>query len=239
MSPTRRWLALAYVLSIVPSASAVLLLALVNNAIARGGSGGAGFGTYALLCAVILVAQYGSSLAMLHVAQAAMLEQRLRLSRQVLAAPLRRLEQIGAGQLLTVLSEDVMALSEATRARSLAVGHVAIIVAALSYLAWLSWTAVIVVGLVIAGGVVYRLIAMAGRRFMTLARRDQGELYRHLRALTAKRHLTTAWAQWGCDRPSVGDTSAAERASLHRPPGQRNSRPRNTDSRYKASPGNR
>src|SRR5437016_1594314 len=62
---------------------------------------------FTALCVALPVFRFFSQVTLLDMTQSAILGLRLRLTRQVLAAPLRHLEKLGAARLLATLTNDV------------------------------------------------------------------------------------------------------------------------------------
>jgi putative ATP-binding cassette transporter len=112
------------------------------------------------------------------------MELRRRLSRLILAAPLRKLEDIGAARLLGILTEDVVTISNATAAMPQFCTHVAVLLACLIFLAVLSWRVFLAVLFCLtAGAVVSSLLRRKARRALARVREEQDHLFRHLRGL--------------------------------------------------------
>jgi putative ATP-binding cassette transporter len=126
-----------------------------------------------------------SQLLLSRFAQKSMSELRQDLCRKILIAPLRHLEEIGAHRLLASLTEDVLAITMALRGIPSFVIDIAIVVGCLAYLAWLSWTAfLIMLGVIIPGILCHQGLYAGAYRCLRLAREDQDTLFRHYRALT-------------------------------------------------------
>ena len=108
-----------------------------------------------------------------------------RLCRSVLRAPLRQMERIGAPRILTVLTDDVTALAEAIRAVPSLVINGTILVGCGVYLAWLSWATFLgIVGLIVVGGLTYRVLMTRAQQSLRRARDGRDELFGHFRVLT-------------------------------------------------------
>ncbi len=68
---------------------------------------------YAALCVVLLVTQYASQVFVLRLSQGAIFDLRLRLSKSIIDAPLRRLEEAGSPRLMASLTGDSATISSA------------------------------------------------------------------------------------------------------------------------------
>lgn len=118
-------------------------------------------------------------------AQNTMLNLRRDLCRRILITPLRHLEKIGAFRLLVALTEDAMAIRIFLGSIPQLTVDIAILIGCVVYLAWLSWSAsLIMVGVVILGVICYRMLLTKALRFLGRAREVQDTLFRHYRAMT-------------------------------------------------------
>ena len=108
-----------------------------------------------------------------------------RLSRALLATPLRQLEQIGIPHILATLTDDTAALVWAAQNVPLLAMNAALLIGCAVYLSWLSWRIFLSVTLVAAlGALGFRsLIGRAYTRFEQ-ARETRDVLFQHFRALT-------------------------------------------------------
>ena len=137
------------------------------------------------LAVITLVNNLISQFLLVQLAQDAIYKLRLRISRWILASPLRHLEELGANRLLATLTEDIQAISNAVFDIPTLWINAALIFASLIYLGWLSGWVLLgtVVFLVIAIATVQLLINQAVRLF-TQAREENDTLMKHFRALT-------------------------------------------------------
>jgi putative ATP-binding cassette transporter len=104
---------------------------------------------------------------------------------KILAVPLRQLEEIGAPRLMVALTEDVLILTEAMLIIPAFAVNVAILIGGAIYLAWLSWSVLLVMAVfIVFGAVAYRLLIRSGFRRLYQARDEQDRLYKHFRELT-------------------------------------------------------
>src|SRR5258705_13766022 len=88
---------LAVVVGLIAGMSGAGLIALINIRLSKAEMSGRGLAwSYAGMAAIVLITNIVSQLLLIRLAQATSFDLRMRLSRQVLAAPLRHLEELGA-----------------------------------------------------------------------------------------------------------------------------------------------
>lgn len=181
---SRRTVIVAVVAGLVGGGCTSLLIALIHAA----SSGGGGQNSLALgfvgLCLVTLLTRAASQILLTRLSQKAFFDLRMRLSRQILAAPLRRLEEAGPHRVLAILTDDVTVITSSIIGIPILCINVSVVVGCLMYLGWLSWAVLLaVVGFIAVGMTSYRLLEMRALRDLSLAREGQDALYGHLRAL--------------------------------------------------------
>jgi len=184
----RRALVSAMVAGMISGASSVALLALVNTTLrAKDGAVAGRLGlafigliltvTFSRVASVGLLASLG---------QGMVKDLRLQLSRQILAAPLARLEALGTHRLFATLTEDVNALTQALLFVPVLFINGTIVVAGFGYLAWLNrGLFLLLLAALVVGVVSYRLPAVAGIRKFQQSREQQDSLFDHFRGLTS------------------------------------------------------
>jgi putative ATP-binding cassette transporter len=136
------------------------------------------------LVAMALMANLTSQFLLIQLAQNAIYKLRLRISSWILASPLRHLEELGPNRLLATLTEDIQAIANAFLSLPTLCINIAIVVASLAYLGWLSiWVLLgTLVFLAIAIALVQQLIDRAMRLFGE-AREETDALMRHFQAI--------------------------------------------------------
>lgn len=182
----RTTIILAMAVGVVAGASGAGLIALINVRLNGGQLPGVSLAfAYAGVVLLVLVTNLASQLLLVKLAQGTSFDLRERLSQQMLAAPLRRLEELGSHRLLAILTEDIPALSAALlQLPTLCVSGTTLVVSIL-YLAWLSKNMLAAILLFVAVGVsVRQLIASRGLRAMKRARDESGPLLSSYRALS-------------------------------------------------------
>lgn len=140
--------------------------------------------TFAGLCVLVILFQAISEYVLLRLSEGAVYDLRLKMSRRILATPLRKLEELGANRVLATITGDVMNVAQAVTLSPLLCMNLAIIFACLGYLAWLNWQ--IFIGFIIVFGIslkLYQLMANRGETFIARARDDIDTVFTALRGL--------------------------------------------------------
>lgn len=137
------------------------------------------------LCVVVPIMRFVSEAMLMRIGQSAVVKQRLQLSRRILAAPLRQLEQIGAHRIMAALTDDVVAISTAVLIIPLTAINAAVVLGCLIYLGWLSASMLFVVlGFMVVGILTYQLPLVKAVQWMRKARETDDALYKDFRAMT-------------------------------------------------------
>lgn len=176
--------ALAIFTGLISGGCSARLIALINSAISAQAPNNLVW--YFLgLALVALVTSVISQFLLINLAQQAVYNLRLRLSRGILASPLQHLEKLGAHRLLATLTDDVQTLSNTIFAIPFLCIDMAIIAGCLFYLSWLSGVVflVVIAFLVVAITSVQFLLTKA-QQYLTFAREEQDRLYKHFRTIT-------------------------------------------------------
>ncbi|HEU4597500.1 MAG TPA: cyclic peptide export ABC transporter [Pyrinomonadaceae bacterium] len=179
---------LAALIGIISGASSALLMALIN---AKLGGGTAASNPnlvwyFVVIVGVTLVSNYVSRVLLSRIAQQAIFDLRMNLCRQVLASPLRRLEEIGSHRILATLTQDIPTITRAFLDLPFFCINLTIVVCCLVYLGWLSAT-------VLGGLLVFLVLGMCGLvlpkrkadKVWRRAREEADTLFDHFRALTS------------------------------------------------------
>lgn len=185
LSYSRRTVILAIFGGIVTGACNAAMLAIVHRALTAGREASPnllwGFIAFWILLPIVRIA---SQVTLSHVVHTAVYDLRMHLSRQILGAPLRQLEEVGPHRLLAALNDDVTAISSALANIPTIIMNSTILLASLIYLGWLSWP--VLIGVVIfmsAGWFTSQMVMRKASRYMRLAREDFDSLFKHFRAL--------------------------------------------------------
>ena len=177
---------LATVLGLASGAASTLIVAMVASALAHPSQVDTQFFLRFAGALVLVIATYLSSrLALIRLTEQSYFEVQVYLARQILSAPYRRLEEIGAPALLASLSQDVGAVSMFLYMVPNLALHGAIIATCIAYLMWLSWQAGVLLLMVMVPAVLsYWVVNRRARKLLLLARRDQDKQYEQFEALT-------------------------------------------------------
>lgn len=138
------------------------------------------------LCIMLPLTRFASEAMLINMSSKAILELRMRLSRRILAAPLRRLEQAGPHRLLATLTHDIPSIGHSLTNIPILSLHISIVVGCLIYLAWLSWPIFLgVIGFMIVGTLSYQIPLRRAMKAQVFVREEWDKLYKHLQALTS------------------------------------------------------
>jgi putative ATP-binding cassette transporter len=181
-------LAFASLLGAASGIANVLLLALIHRALNATSAGSSASSTLCLLfaaaCLVALVTRVASQLFLVRMSQQSLSRLRLNLSRRILGAPLRKLEEMGAHRLMNALTNDVQTLAAAFNSLPTLIVNVIILVCGSAYLGWLSLP---LLGFAIAfaalGFLSYWSTARLAGRFLRASREAQDGVMQQLRNL--------------------------------------------------------
>jgi putative ATP-binding cassette transporter len=119
-----------------------------------------------------------------YLATRAVFEARLLACRQLLAAPLRRVEDLGPHRLFATLTDDITTLANALIQVPVLCMQSAIALTCLAYMGWLSWRLVlVVVGFMVVGSVSYGFAMGVSREYFRRLRESTDTLFAQFRAL--------------------------------------------------------
>jgi putative pyoverdin transport system ATP-binding/permease protein len=139
---------------------------------------------FAALCVALPVFRFLSQVLLIDIMQGALLALRLRLTRHVLAAPLRHLENLGAPRLLATLTNDVNEVVAALGNLPTLFMHTALVTSCLAYLGWLNWHLLLQISAFIVFGVAsYLLPVRAALKYAHRARALYDGLMGQIRSL--------------------------------------------------------
>jgi len=162
------------------------LLAILNRGISRLGTASRlTIAEFFALCAIVPAVKMASQIPMMRLSRRANVQLRMQLSRQILTAPLRHLEQVGPHRILASLTDDIPQITGALGLIPNLCLNSAMLIAFLIYLGRLSSPGLIILMVAIGVGVsVYLLIARRAKYYSKLARDDWDVLLNDYRALT-------------------------------------------------------
>jgi putative ATP-binding cassette transporter len=178
---------LIILMGIISGASNAALLALIGRWLSSTGPMSTQFIIiFFALCITLPVARFASEGMLINLSSRAMLELRVRLSRQILSTPLRRLEELGPPRLLATLTQDVPAIGSSLVNIPIVTMHISIVVGCLIYLGWLSWSLLLgLIGFMIVGTLCYQVPLRRGMRKLVIVREEWDKLLKQFEALTS------------------------------------------------------
>ena len=129
--------------------------------------------------------RYTSERLLTKLGQQATHRMRMQLCRQILAAPLLHLEQLGSARLLITLTDDVPTITNAIGLIPLLCVNAALVIGCLIYLSILSWVLfLIVLMFMILGIATYQVPVIKVQKIFQVAREHADRLQEHFRAVT-------------------------------------------------------
>ncbi|HIK07516.1 MAG TPA: cyclic peptide export ABC transporter [Trichormus sp. M33_DOE_039] len=179
---------IAIITGFLSGGSSAGLIALISTAASRNQStpitliawGFAGLAIVALVTSII------SQMVLIRLAQNAVLQLRMRLSRQILSSELNHLEHLGNSRLLASLVEDIQAVANAVYQMPTLFINLAIVFGCVVYITWLSWIVLLmVVSLAVVAIASCQWLLNRGEKMLALAREDEDQIFQHLGTLTA------------------------------------------------------
>jgi putative pyoverdin transport system ATP-binding/permease protein len=179
--------AVATLAGIISGVSNTALLALFNMALQPQGYSKTTLVTsFVALCLFLPLTRFISEMLLTKLALNALFDLRMRLSRQMLSAPLRHLEELGAPRLLTALTDDVPVITGTLVVFPLLCINIAIVIGGLIYLGLLSWVVLLMVlGAILLGVLTYQLPIIKAMQYFKRVREETDALFAHFRALTS------------------------------------------------------
>lgn len=183
---SRRGIAAAVLAGLVSGAATAALIAQINSLIrAPGSRSSAQVGLFITLCLVRLLTGIACHLLLIRLSQGAIFEMRIALCRTILAAPLDKVESVGAHRLTAAFTEDMQSVANVVVNLPYLLINVVVLCGCLVYIGWLAGMMVLGILLCLFGGAAsYLLPVLWANRRLRLARRHQDELFRHFRALS-------------------------------------------------------
>ncbi|MEH1948875.1 MAG: cyclic peptide export ABC transporter [Nostoc sp.] len=179
--------AIAIATGFLSGGSSAGLIALISHTASSGSSsrltsiiwGFAGLAIVALITSII------SQVMLIRLSQNAVLQLRMRLSRQILASELSHLERLGNPRLLATLTEDIQAVANAVYQMPFIFINLAIVLGCIAYITWLSWLVLLMVcGISVVAIASCQWLLNRGGQLLALAREDEDHLFKHFRTIT-------------------------------------------------------
>ncbi|HEX5603000.1 MAG TPA: cyclic peptide export ABC transporter [Pyrinomonadaceae bacterium] len=136
------------------------------------------------LCILIPICGYVSQILLLHLTSRAAYQLRLQLSRQILAAPLRKLETLGPHRLLATLTQDIGSVIDLVGVLPLMLTQFAMMAGCLFYLGWLSWKLLLIMlGYLFLGLLTHQLPLLKAFGYFKLLREQWDAMYKAFHGL--------------------------------------------------------
>jgi putative ATP-binding cassette transporter len=181
-----RSVAVAVIASAISGFSNVAMLSALNAGLRSGGNVTARLVlSFFGCCLFIPISRFVTEVLLTRIAQSALYDLRLRVSRQILSTPLRRLEEFGVRRLMTTLTDDLPMITSTFSMLSLLCINTAVVACGLIYLGWLSLkvlvATLVLIALIIA---MYQFAVRRAIGYYRQARLDGDALFEHFRALT-------------------------------------------------------
>lgn len=182
-----RMVVIAIFTGCVSGVSSTSLIALISRVVGQGSTQTAAVlgWSFAGLAIIALITNIISQTMLIRLAQTAIFQLRLSLTRQIFSSELAHLEKLGASRLLATLTDDVQMVAEAVRLVPFICTDLAIVVGCLLYITWLSWTmALVILALIGIALTVHDWLMRRARYQLALAREEQDSLFKQFRAVT-------------------------------------------------------
>ncbi|WP_163867069.1 cyclic peptide export ABC transporter [Myxococcus eversor] len=177
--------ALATLCGLLGGAMSAGLLAVIGNTLNGSMSANAGMLAFAGLSTMGLLTRFFSQVLLNSLHQGELQQLRLQLGRQILATPLRRLEETGPHRLQTALSNDIQSMSNSLGLIPVIFIDLTIVVGCLAYMAWLSWSSFIGTMLfLLVGGLTYWIPQGRGVSILRQSHGQQSLLFKAFRGIT-------------------------------------------------------
>ncbi|MBW4443983.1 MAG: cyclic peptide export ABC transporter [Plectolyngbya sp. WJT66-NPBG17] len=183
---SRKMVAIAIFTGFLSGVSSAGLIALISRALGNTNAAiGQIAGAFVGLAILSLVTSVISQVVLIQLAQDAVFNLRLQLSRQILSSDLRHLEQLGNARMLATLTEDVQAVATAVSSFPFLCIDLATVIGCFAFIGSLSWIVfAMVMGLFAMAFLTCQWMLNQARKRMVYAREDQDILFRHFRSIT-------------------------------------------------------
>lgn len=136
------------------------------------------------LCLVTPIVRVASELLIVKLGQRSVFALRTELCRQVLAVPLRALENVGFHRILSVLTEDVPAITNVVVLIPLLCVNAGVVGSCIVYMGFLNWKLLVtVLALMVAGILGYQLTVARAVKHFVRARGEDNRLQKHFYGL--------------------------------------------------------
>jgi len=134
----RMKIALAMLLGLAAGLGSTILLGVINAVLLNGPSVHSLI-IFALTCIIAPLSGFAAQALLIRLTSHATRDLRLRLSKQILATPYLRMEQLGFSKITAIMTEDVPVIITAMVNIPILFTQAAVVAGSLAYLGWLSW----------------------------------------------------------------------------------------------------
>ncbi len=162
-----------------------VLIGVVNRVVNAGSASAAQVWIFVGVCLVLPFARFGGDYLLVYLMEKAALHLRMVMSRRILAAPLRKLEEVGSAGLLATLTTDIPTVTGMVAVLPLLCMNLTVVTGLLLYMALLSWKLLVGVFLFLAMSVfMYQYPLLRAQRHVMAFREKTDELFHHFRTVT-------------------------------------------------------
>jgi len=177
---SRSLIVLAIAGSLLAGVGYTMLIALIKSAVSNESLAQSKLiWMFVAFCIAIPVCGFASQLVLLYLTSKAAYELRVQLSRQILSAPLRQLEQLGSHRLLATISQDIGNVIELVTVLPQILTQLAMMFGCLFYLGWLSWKLLLIMlGYMAIGLLTHQLPLLKAFRYFRLLREQWDDMYK-------------------------------------------------------------
>jgi putative ATP-binding cassette transporter len=184
LSTSPRSFILAIALGIISGVAGAALISRINAAMA-GDVGTSAVLLFVGLAALRVLGGYASHTLITMLTQSTLFKLRMKIARQILGTPLKKIEEIGPSNLMALLTEDVVTLNQGGFGLAIVVSYITLVAACLVYLATLSFlTAVVVVAALVIGGLGQQFLNGRAFGLIMVNRQRLNAMFKGFRGIT-------------------------------------------------------
>jgi len=186
VAQSRALVAIIIIAGLISGVSNTLLIATINSTLNNAGTPRSTLVlAFAVLCLALALLRFVSAAVLVLLMKKIMMSLRLGLSRKILNAPLRRLEQHGSHRLFAALTGDVPSIANAYVFLPLLCMNFAILLGCLIYMCWLSPLLLLAaLGFMAVGVISHQLPVRKAMQYFSRSRATFDVVFKHLRGLT-------------------------------------------------------
>ncbi|MBI3897897.1 MAG: cyclic peptide export ABC transporter [Gammaproteobacteria bacterium] len=185
LKASRRVVLLATLIGVISGVASVALIGLIHRVLREPDSAASiNMWLFIGLCVVILISRIISQSLLTRLSQHSVSELIKHLCERIMDAPLRQIEQLGAGRLYATLTTDVIAVAHALNALPTVFVSVIIMLSGILYLGWLSPIAFVPTLVFLCIGVLsYRMVSRRAHVYLQRGREYLDQLMHHIDTL--------------------------------------------------------